>query len=108
MRHRLSAAAAACLFLLSCGAKAMFAQETVTVSIPHAIRYQVTNVSVVTTANAGTVTLSFQNAKLSAGKVLRISVRAKAANLAARSRSPIPSSKVSWTAGSASGGTGFS
>jgi hypothetical protein len=81
-------------------------QETVMVSVPQGIFHHVTNVNAVTTSN--TVSVSFQNAKLSAGRALRISVRAKTSHMNGRSRATIPCSKFSWTATGASGGMGFS
>jgi hypothetical protein len=84
------------------------AQETVTISVPVAVSFPVTDVSRSTTGTPNVTTISFSNANLSPGRSLRVSVQADAAAFTPPSGSSIPVSAVSWISLGASGGIGWS
>jgi hypothetical protein len=83
------------------------AQETVTIEVPAAVSFQVTDVSVSTSSSPNPTTISVSNANLGAGKALRVSVQADTAAFTAPGGSSISVSKVSWTMVAASGGTAW-
>jgi hypothetical protein len=83
------------------------AQETVTISVPLAVSFPVTDVSRSTSGAPDMTTVSFSNANLSPGKALRVSVQADAAAFAPPSGSSMPASNVSWNNLGASGGLGW-
>ena len=83
------------------------AQETVTISVPVAVSFPVTDVSRSTSGAPNETTVSFSNANLSPGKALRVSVQADAAAFTPPSGSSMPASNVSWNNLGASGGIGW-
>ena len=62
------------------------AQETVTISVPLAVSFPVTDVSRSTSGTPSVTTVSFSNANLSPGKALRVSVQSDAAVIHAAER----------------------
>jgi len=84
------------------------AQETVSITVPAAISFPVTDVSRTTAAVPNSTRISVSNASLNPGKALRVSVQADTSAFAAPGGSAIPASNVSWTTLGASGGTGWS
>jgi hypothetical protein len=84
------------------------AQETVSISVPLAISFPVTDVSRSTGGTPNVTTISFSNASLSLGKALRVSVQADAAAFTPPGGSSIPVANVSWNNLGASGGIGWS
>jgi hypothetical protein len=97
--------------LLGCvaqaGAQSAGAQETVTISVPLAVSFPVTDVSRSTSGAPDVTTVSFSNASLNPGRALRISVQPDAAAFTAPSGSSIAASNVSWTSLGANGGIGM-
>lgn len=85
-----------------CGLNAE-AQETVDISLPLNVSFQVVDVNV--SAFAGPTALTFSNGTLGAGRALRISVRSES-DLTPPSGPAIPASKVSWTTSNVSNGVG--
>jgi hypothetical protein len=83
------------------------AQETVSISVPMAVGFQVTDVSRSTGGAPNVTTLSFSNANLGAGKALRVSVQSDAAAFTPPGGAAIPASHVSWNNLGASGGIGM-
>ena len=83
------------------------AQETVTISVPLAVSFPVTDVSRSTSGAPNVTTVSFSNASLSPGRVLRVSVQPDAAAFTAPSGSSMPASNVSWSNLGANGGIGL-
>jgi hypothetical protein len=84
------------------------AQEIVTVVVPVAVSFSVTDVSVITTGSPSPTTISFSSAALTIGKALRISVQADASAFTSPGGgTTIPASKGSWNALGASGGVGW-
>ena len=83
------------------------AQETVSISVPLAISFPVTDVSRSTSGAPNVTTISFSNAILSLGKALRVSVQADAAAFTPPSGSSIPVANVSWNNLGANGGIGW-
>jgi hypothetical protein len=83
------------------------AQETVSIAVPPAVGFSVTDVSASTPGSPSPATISFSNASLNSGKSLRISVQADASAFTPPSGSSIPASKVSWTTLGAAGGVGM-
>jgi hypothetical protein len=83
------------------------AQETVSISVPMAVSFQVTDVSRSTGGSPGVTTISFSNANLGAGKALRVSVQSDAAAFTPPSGSSIPVANVSWNNLGANGGIGW-
>jgi len=83
------------------------AQETVSISVPMAISFPVTDVSRSTSGAPDVTTVSFSNANLSSGRVLRVSVQSDAAAFTPPNGSSIPVSNVSWNNVGANGGIGM-
>lgn len=83
------------------------AQETVSIAVPPAVSFSVTDVTRSTTGVPDPTRISFSMAALLPGKSLRVSVQADAANFTPPSGAGIPVAKVSWTISGASGGTGW-
>jgi hypothetical protein len=82
------------------------AQETVSISVPPAVNFFVTNVSMSTPGAPSPSTISFSNASLSSGKSLRVSVQADASAFTPPHGAGIPVSRLSWSIVGATGGTG--
>jgi hypothetical protein len=82
------------------------AQELVSVSVPSAVSFPVTDVSRGTSGAPNSTVISFSNAILIAGRALRVSVKADAAAFTPPSGTGIPSSKVTWVIMGATGGIG--
>jgi hypothetical protein len=82
------------------------AQETVSIAVPAAVSFPVTDVSRNTAGSPSTTSVTFSNAALNPGKALRVSVQADAAAFMPPNGSSIPASNVSWTTVGASGGIG--
>lgn len=80
------------------------AQETVDITVPASVSFQVRNVSETTSSDPSTV-LRFANAVLEPGRVIRISVRADTTAFSGP-RGSVPASSVSWTTSNAQGGFG--
>jgi hypothetical protein len=83
------------------------AQELVTITVPSAVSFAVTDVSRSTSGVPSPTRISFSNAILIPGRVLRISVQAGSAGFTPPSGASIPSSNVSWTNLGATSGTGW-
>lgn len=83
-------------------------QETVSISVPFAVSFQVTDVSHSTSGTPGLTTVSFSNASLTPGKALRVSLQADAATFTPPGGASIPAASVSWNSLGASGGIGLS
>ena len=83
------------------------AQETVSISVPVAISFPVTDVSRSTSGTPDVTTISFSNANLSLGKALRVSVQSDAAAFTLPSGPTISVSNVSWNNLGANGGIGW-
>ena len=81
------------------------APETVTISIPAAVGFAVTNVGVTTAGSPASGAVTFLGLSVAGGHVLRISVKADS-NFVPPSGTAIPASKVSWTTSGATNGTG--
>ena len=81
------------------------APDSVSVSIPAAVGFAVTNVGVSTAGNPASTPVSFSSLNVAGSKVLRISVKAES-NFVPPSGPAIPASKVSWTTSGATNGTG--
>jgi hypothetical protein len=99
-RTLLPFALAACAFVMPCVAEA---QESVRITVPAGVSFNVTNVAANTAANPARV--DFDTAILLPLHRLRISVRADAANFASPSPAGtlIPAGKASWTTSNATG-----
>ena len=82
------------------------AQEMVSITVPPAVSFLVTNVSSSTTGSPIPTTFSFASANLDLGKSLRVSVQADASTFTPPSGSRIPASKVTWRILGAAGGVG--
>lgn len=89
--------------LVFAGTSAASAQETVDITVPSFVTFQVTDVSLTSTDLSTTV--RFANAVLEAGRVLRISVIADTTAFSGP-RGSIAASSVSWTVSNAQGGFG--
>ena len=83
------------------------AQETVSIAVPSAVSFSVTDVSRSTAGSPSPTTISFSNASLNSGKALRVSVQADAAAFTPPSGASIPALNVSWSTVGAAGGTGW-
>lgn len=83
------------------------AQETVSIAVPSAVSFSVTDVSTNTTGSPSPATISFSNANLELGKALRVSVQADASAFTPPTGASIPASHVSWSTLGAAGGTGW-
>lgn len=82
------------------------AQETVTITVPAAVSFAVTDVSQSTAGVPSPVRVSFLSGMLSTGKALRVSVQADTSTFAPPGGAGIPASRVSWTMLGANGGVG--
>jgi hypothetical protein len=82
--------------------------QSVTVAVPPAVSFFVTNVSISTIGSPDPATLSYSSASIPAGQTLRFSVMADASTFTPPAGAGIPSSRVSWTTANAIGGTGTS
>lgn len=83
------------------------AQETVSIAVPSAVSFSVTDVSSSTSGSPSPTTISFSNASLNSGNALRVSVQADASAFTPPRGSSIPASKVTWSTLGAAGGTGW-
>jgi hypothetical protein len=91
------------------GLRGADAADTVRITIPASVTFTVNNISASTTGTPASFTVSFDTAKLKHTDALRISVKANAADFTPPSgATKIPASNVTWTTGSAVGGTGSS
>lgn len=81
------------------------APDTVTITIPAAVGFAVTNVSAATAGSQASGTVSFANLNAAGGHVLRISVKADS-DFIPPGGTAIPASRVSWTTAAASNGVG--
>ena len=81
------------------------AQETVSISVPPAISFLVTDVSRSTSGTPDVTRISFSNANLG-GKALRVSVQSDAVAFTPPSGSSIPAANVSWNSLGANGSDG--
>jgi len=80
--------------------------ETVKITIPAAVGFSVTNVSVATAGSPASGIVAFsQFTGTDNGQVLRVSVKADS-NFVPPSGTAIPASRLSWTTSSAANGTG--
>src|SRR5262245_37857391 len=94
--------ATALLFLLGPGEA--WAQQTVTVTVPTGISFDVRDVSVATAGTPATTQFTFSNPKFFAKtEQLKVSVQADASTFAGPGTTRIPATKVSWTASTSSG-----
>jgi hypothetical protein len=82
------------------------AQETVSLTVPSIVSFDVIDVSRSTSGMPNPSTISFSNANLTVGKALRVSVRADAAVFTSPGGANIPAANVSWTASGFGGGLG--
>jgi hypothetical protein len=83
------------------------AQESVTIQVPSFVSFEVADVGVSTPGAPSPSGLSFSNAILIPGRVLRVSVQADAASFTPPNGPAIPVSKVSWSSLGAAGGTAW-
>ena len=83
------------------------AQEVVSITVPAAVSFAVTDVTRSTHGAPDPVTISFSNAILIPGRALRVSVQAAGAAFTPPSGPGIPASNVSWANLGASGGIGW-
>lgn len=90
-------------FFISSLAGVASAQETVNISVPLSVAFQVVDVNQPVST---TLTVSFSSANLIPGHVLRISTRADSIEFVGPAGNKIPASAVSWTASNAQGGMG--
>jgi hypothetical protein len=92
--------------LLVSSARALAQQsETVSISFPLGVTFNVTNISATTTGSPNPTAVQFSSPNLLGNHVLRISVRADAADFTPPSGAiKIPASRVSWTTSNASHG----
>jgi len=81
--------------------------DSVSISVPAAVGFAVTNVALATTGSPNPTSVSFSSLKVGGGQVLRISVKADS-DFVPPSGTAIPASRVSWTTSAASNGTGSS
>lgn len=84
------------------------AQESVTVSLPPTVTFNVGSVYVSSPSVPTSTLVQFSSAVLIPLRVLRISVIADTANFSGSGGTPIPATAVSWTVSNASGGVGSS
>jgi len=85
---------------------AVYAQETVNISVPGSITYNVFDTGSSTRGFPNPTTISFTDARLLASNALRISMRADTASFTGPNGVAIPASCISWSTSSAQGGTG--
>jgi hypothetical protein len=85
------------------------AQGVVTVTTPASVTFTVPNVTVSTTGSPSAARVSYTFSLVLPTQVLRVSVRADAANFTSPATgTPIPSSKLTWTTNNVTNGTGTS
>ena len=95
--------------LLSISSGMALAQETVSVSAPTFVTFNVIDVGSASTGSPSSARVSFSSANLTPGYRLRISVMADSADFSPPSSGgTIDSSLVSWTVTGSQGGTGSS
>jgi hypothetical protein len=95
------------VLMLSAGFR-LSAQETVAITLPSSMYFSVVNVTTNTVASTNPSLIRFEQANLTSGRSLRISVRVTAPNLTPPSGQSIPATNLSWTTAGAFGGAGFS
>lgn len=78
--------------------------ESVRITAPPLLTFDVADVDAVTYASGGTFTVSFDQAVVRSGRGVRISVRGE--DLTPPSGAPIPASALSWTTAGAVNGVG--
>jgi hypothetical protein len=83
------------------------AQETVSISVPMAVSFEVADVSRGTSGSPQLTTISLSNVALSPGRALRVSVQADSAAFTPPGGASIPASRVSWNNLGANGGVGL-
>jgi hypothetical protein len=101
MKHHL-------LLLLLALAAAPLSAESVQVTVPTSVYFNVDNVATSTSSASNPVLVTFQAASLDSGKVLRLRLRPSASVFSTQDGAEIPAAKLRWTIGGATGGTGFS
>jgi hypothetical protein len=84
------------------------AQETVRITIPSSVTFNVSDVSRSTTGDPAPTVASYTDAQLVALHRLRVSVKADAVSFTAPGGAAIPASNLSWTTSAAQGGTASS
>lgn len=84
------------------------AQETVGISVPLAVDFQVSDVSRSTNGAPSVTRVAFSNASLTPGKALRVSVQADTTAFTPPGGASIPASHVAWTNLGENGGLGTS
>jgi hypothetical protein len=83
------------------------AQETVRITLPSSLAFNVTNISNTVTATPNPTTLRFQQAVLLPNRALRVSVRADTSTFTPpNGTTRIPAAYVSWTTSSPTRATG--
>jgi hypothetical protein len=81
------------------------AADSVSLTVPAAVGFAVTNAGVSTAGSPGTTPVTFSSLAVSGSRVLRISVKADS-NFVPPGGQAIPAAKVSWTTSSAINGIG--
>lgn len=99
------AAVATTLVCIFGSADLQSASEDVRITIPAAVSFAVTNVSVATAGSPASGSVSFNQLNVVTGHVLKVSVKADS-DFVPPSGAAIPASKVSWTTSGATNGTG--
>ena len=79
------------------------APDSVSITIPAAVGFSVTNVSAATAGSPASGTVSFANLNVAGSRVLRISVKADT-DFVPPGGTAIPAARVSWTTAGASNG----
>ena len=95
--------------LAACGVVAappIIAQESLQISVPPLVVFQVADVSMDVIGSPDPAPVTFGNAMLISGNVVRLSVKAEG-SLVGPSGVTIPAGLVSWTTSNASGGIGL-
>ena len=95
------------LLVIGLLAVAARAQDKVDLSIPSSLQFAVRNVATDSSSQPNPFLIRFSKARLGAGKVLRLSVRASAPVFRGPSGAPIPASQVAWQVLGAGSGNGF-
>jgi hypothetical protein len=80
-------------------------QEAARISVPPVILFEVHDPRATTEALTGSTTITFDDAVMGAGRVLRISVKADG-DLTRADGAPVPAAKISWRTSAASNGVG--
>ena len=98
---------ATCLLAaLGCLSSAAVFAESVDITLPSAVTFNVTNVALNT--GGGTSAISYSGASLNLINRLRVSIQADSAQFVPPAGpSTIPATNVSWTTSGATGGTGY-